>query len=108
MVSSVHRNDLAITRSNFERLNYSKTRKYLPKKGNTLRLFLGLIVPRKPLILNLLEGTLDTLRYTRFPSVRLQPLGHLSAVLRTFLNLTQLALPEDTARLPQNLRESAR
>jgi hypothetical protein len=23
--------------------------------------------------------TLDTLRYTRFPSVRLQPLGHLSA-----------------------------
>ena len=25
--------------------------------------------------------TLDTLRYTRFPSVRLQPLGHLSAVL---------------------------
>ena len=34
--------------------------------------------------------TLDTLRYTRFPSVRLQPLGHLSAVLRAFLNLTQL------------------
>ena len=33
--------------------------------------------------------TLDTLRYTRFPSVRLQPLGHLSAVLRAFLNLTQ-------------------
>jgi hypothetical protein len=27
--------------------------------------------------------TLDTLRYTRFPSVRLQPLGHLSAVKRT-------------------------
>ena len=27
--------------------------------------------------------TLDTLRYTRFPSVRLQPLGHLSAVGRT-------------------------
>ena len=25
--------------------------------------------------------TLDTLRYTRFPSVRLQPLGHLSALL---------------------------
>ena len=25
--------------------------------------------------------TLDTLRYTRFPSVRLQPLGHLSAPL---------------------------
>jgi hypothetical protein len=24
--------------------------------------------------------TLDTLRYTRFPSVRLQPLGHLSAI----------------------------
>ena len=24
--------------------------------------------------------TLDTLRYTRFPSVRLQPLGHLSAL----------------------------
>ena len=24
--------------------------------------------------------TLDTLRYTRFPSVRLKPLGHLSAV----------------------------
>jgi hypothetical protein len=36
--------------------------------------------------------TLDTLRYTRFPSVRLQPLGHLSAVLRAFLNLTQLGL----------------
>ncbi len=28
--------------------------------------------------------TLDTLRYTRFPSVRLQPLGHLSADVRTF------------------------
>ena len=27
--------------------------------------------------------TLDTLRYTRFPSVRLKPLGHLSAVVRT-------------------------
>ena len=26
--------------------------------------------------------TLDTLRYTRFPSVRLKPLGHLSAVVR--------------------------
>ena len=26
--------------------------------------------------------TLDTLRYTRFPSVRLQPLGHLSARAR--------------------------
>jgi hypothetical protein len=25
--------------------------------------------------------TLDTLRYTRFPSVRLQPLGHLSACI---------------------------
>src|SRR5713101_7165818 len=36
--------------------------------------------------------TLDTLRYTRFPSVRLQPLGHLSAVLRASLNLTQLRL----------------
>jgi hypothetical protein len=33
--------------------------------------------------------TLDTLRYTRFPSVRLQPLGHLSAVFAAFLNLTQ-------------------
>ena len=28
--------------------------------------------------------TLDTLRYTRFPSVRLQPLGHLSASGPTF------------------------
>ena len=36
--------------------------------------------------------TLDTLRYTRFPSVRLQPLGHLSAIERAFLNLTQLTL----------------
>ena len=27
--------------------------------------------------------TLDTLRYTRFPSVRLKPLGHLSALVRT-------------------------
>jgi hypothetical protein len=25
--------------------------------------------------------TLDTLRYTRFPSVRLKPLGHLSVVV---------------------------
>ncbi len=33
--------------------------------------------------------TLDTLRYTRFPSVRLQPLGHLSALFAAFLNLTQ-------------------
>src|SRR5690348_8030921 len=28
--------------------------------------------------------TLDTLRYTRFPSVRLQPLGHLSAFAGLF------------------------
>jgi hypothetical protein len=28
--------------------------------------------------------TLDTLRYTRFPSVRLQPLGHLSCSLTVF------------------------
>ena len=28
--------------------------------------------------------TLDTLRYTRFPSVRLQPLGHLSAPWNLF------------------------
>src|SRR5437868_12109524 len=43
--------------------------------------------------------TLDTLRYTRFPSVRLQPLGHLSAVLRASSNLTQLApLPETCAK----------
>jgi hypothetical protein len=42
--------------------------------------------------------TLDTLRYTRFPSVRLQPLGHLSAVLRASLNLTQLA--PDQRRCP--------
>lgn len=39
--------------------------------------------------------TLDTLRYTRFPSVRLQPLGHLSANLRAFLNLTQLRRSEN-------------
>ena len=51
--------------------------------------------------------TLDTLRYTRFPSVRLQPLGHLSAVLRASLNLTQLALPEGVVRSRQNLRELA-
>jgi hypothetical protein len=31
--------------------------------------------------------TLDTLRYTRFPSVRLQPLGHLSAIRTDLLNL---------------------
>ena len=32
--------------------------------------------------------TLDTLRYTRFPSVRLQPLGHLSSAARgNFLTL---------------------
>jgi hypothetical protein len=29
--------------------------------------------------------TLDTLRYTRFPSVRLQPLGHLSALTTTYV-----------------------
>lgn len=34
--------------------------------------------------------TLDTLRYTRFPSVRLQPLGHLSAVAPDLLNLPYL------------------
>jgi hypothetical protein len=51
--------------------------------------------------------TLDTLRYTRFPSVRLQPLGHLSAVLRASLNLTQLALTKGVARPPQNLTEPA-
>jgi hypothetical protein len=33
--------------------------------------------------------TLDTLRYTRFPSVRLQPLGHLSTAQLNLLNLTQ-------------------
>ncbi len=32
--------------------------------------------------------TLDTLRYTRFPSVRLQPLGHLSAAWTNSLTLT--------------------
>ncbi len=39
--------------------------------------------------------TLDTLRYTRFPSVRLQPLGHLSKpVLHTNLfSLTRSASP---------------
>jgi hypothetical protein len=42
--------------------------------------------------------TLDTLRYTRFPSVRLQPLGHLSAVLRVFLNLPQSEPLEATSR----------
>jgi hypothetical protein len=35
--------------------------------------------------------TLDTLRYTRFPSVRLQPLGHLSAIVTDLLNLTYSA-----------------
>jgi len=35
--------------------------------------------------------TLDTLRYTRFPSVRLQPLGHLSADVTTFLKVSQEA-----------------
>jgi hypothetical protein len=43
--------------------------------------------------------TLDTLRYTRFPSVRLQPLGHLSAGLRAFLNLTQLVRYPKTVHL---------
>ena len=32
--------------------------------------------------------TLDTLRYTRFPSVRLQPLGHLSAIEQLFESTT--------------------
>ena len=32
--------------------------------------------------------TLDTLRYTRFPSVRLQPLGHLSARSQPFDSTT--------------------
>ncbi len=32
--------------------------------------------------------TLDTLRYTRFPSVRLQPLGHLSAAISRFFEST--------------------
>ena len=36
--------------------------------------------------------TLDTLRYTRFPSVRLQPLGHLS----TIYSLTEPALRKGT------------
>ena len=35
--------------------------------------------------------TLDTLRYTRFPSVRLQPLGHLSALGATCMNLSHRA-----------------
>jgi hypothetical protein len=36
--------------------------------------------------------TLDTLRYTRFPSVRLQPLGHLSSAARgNLLTLPQSA-----------------
>ena len=34
--------------------------------------------------------TLDTLRYTRFPSVRLQPLGHLSAATATCSNLSHI------------------
>ena len=33
--------------------------------------------------------TLDTLRYTRFPSVRLQPLGHLSIRAATSKKVTQ-------------------
>src|SRR5271154_2409817 len=50
--------------------------------------------------------TLDTLRYTRFPSVRLQPLGHLSAVLRAFLNLTQLRRrPKEATWSPERLKE---
>src|SRR5277367_4223861 len=47
--------------------------------------------------------TLDTLRYTRFPSVRLQPLGHLSAVLQTSMNLTQLAA---LSKAPTRLNDS--
>jgi hypothetical protein len=35
--------------------------------------------------------TLDTLRYTRFPSVRLQPLGHLSAQVARQLSETNTA-----------------
>ena len=35
--------------------------------------------------------TLDTLRYTRFPSVRLQPLGHLSTGTTDLTNLTRLS-----------------
>src|ERR1700760_4487182 len=35
--------------------------------------------------------TLDTLRYTRFPSVRLQPLGHLSLACQTRTSLSEPA-----------------
>jgi hypothetical protein len=53
--------------------------------------------------------TLDTLRYTRFPSVRLQPLGHLSAVMRASMNLTQLGPPKAWPLVaePQEIRELA-
>ena len=38
--------------------------------------------------------TLDTLRYTRFPSVRLQPLGHLSGYESIYVSLPELtAIP---------------
>ena len=45
---------------------------------------------------------LDTLRYTRFPSVRLQPLGHLSAVWRTSMNLSQRQEQNSTTGLAQD------
>ena len=45
--------------------------------------------------------------YTRFPSVRLQPLGHLSAVLRASLNLTQLRLYPKLRQVTSDLKELA-
>ena len=49
--------------------------------------------------------TLDTLRYTRFPSVRLQPLGHLSAVFAgLFESNTIEPLPEVSPHFSGSLR----
>ena len=53
--------------------------------------------------------TLDTLRYTRFPSVRLQPLGHLSVVqphLRTLTDSAAPDLPPGSALLPGRVSHS--
>ena len=52
--------------------------------------------------------TLDTFRYTRFPSVRLQPLGHLSALLPTgnFTTLPRLDLLRFSPKFEQGEPDS--
>jgi hypothetical protein len=50
--------------------------------------------------------TLDTLRYTRFPSVRLQPLGHLSRCLATCLNVSHRSAQDACAQIPAACRNA--